>query len=616
MRKRILTLLLAAVLMLGLLPTRPVSAAQENTYTLTGNQRKDILGVALTQMGYVEGSHNGKKCGNDTKYGMWMGYEYQAWCAMFVSWCARQADIPESILQNSCKASPQGPYFNIAYYSGTEYTPQPGDLFFKPEFSHVGLVYEVKGDIVVTIEGNVNYDDDENDGFTVCFRERKISESIFGVPAYEGCDTCPATGGEHTYKYSYNTDHPHANYFKCSACGDTNYTGTNHRVTSCTSCMKCSCSTAYAGYYQVSLRKERYLNLRTGHGGGYPMESVVQHGEIVEVVAGDGKWAHIAYGPYLLYASMGYLKRYVPTPGAIKSDASGYYDGQTAYLSWGSVKYAAYNLTVTRDGTTVIQEKVNSNSYQLNNLKPGNYQITVTAQSGDTVSGSVSHGFQVTALHKITYDGRGGTNVPDTQEKVHGKAITLSSTVPEKDGYQFLGWNDSASASYAITQPGSTWEKDKDVTLYAIWRAADAVPASLKVNTLPSKQVYMVGDPLNTAGLKLELVYSDGSSDLVTTGFEISGFSSETEAEVTVTVTYQGFATGYTVQVLDCIPGDIDLNLTVDKEDVMLLLWHISFPDMFPIDAPADFTGDGLVDKADVMQLLWHISFPDMFSLM
>jgi hypothetical protein len=48
----------------------------------------------------------------------------------------------------------------------------------------------------------------------------------------------------------------------------------------------------------------------------------------------------------------------------------------------------------------------------------------------------------------------------------------------------------------------------------------------------------------------------------------------------------------------------------------MQLLWHISFPDMFPIDAPADFTGDGIVDKADVMQLLWHISFPDMFPLM
>ena len=42
----------------------------------------------------------------------------------------------------------------------------------------------------------------------------------------------------------------------------------------------------------------------------------------------------------------------------------------------------------------------------------------------------------------------------------------------------------------------------------------------------------------------------------------------------------------------------------------------LSFPDMFPIDVPADFTGDNKVDQADVMQLLWHVSFPDMFPLM
>ena len=47
----------------------------------------------------------------------------------------------------------------------------------------------------------------------------------------------------------------------------------------------------------------------------------------------------------------------------------------------------------------------------------------------------------------------------------------------------------------------------------------------------------------------------------------------------------------------------------------MQLLWHISFPDMFPIDAPADFTGDGKADREDVIQLLLHVSMPDMFPL-
>ena len=54
---------------------------------------------------------------------------------------------------------------------------------------------------------------------------------------------------------------------------------------------------------------------------------------------------------------------------------------------------------------------------------------------------------------------------------------------------------------------------------------------------------------------------------------------------------------------------------TVDRDDVMALLWHISFPERFTIEAPADFNGDGQVNRDDVMQLLWHISFPDRFPL-
>ena len=55
------------------------SAAYENTYTNTGNQRDDIIGVAKTQIGYREGNNN------DTKYGDWYGLPNQPWCAMFIS---------------------------------------------------------------------------------------------------------------------------------------------------------------------------------------------------------------------------------------------------------------------------------------------------------------------------------------------------------------------------------------------------------------------------------------------------------------------------------------------------------------------------------------------------
>ena len=617
MRRRILPLILAAVIVLGMIPVLSASAEYENDYTLTGNQRKDILGVALTQMGYTEGPHNGKKCGNDTKYGTWYGYPYQPWCAMFVSWCARQADISKSILSNSAKAGPQPQNFDIAYYPGTEYTPVPGDLVFKSEFSHVGLVYEVKGDIVITIEGNVNYDDDENDGFTVCFRERKISESVFGVPEYEGCDTCPSTGADHKYVRGHNDSHPHANYFYCTACGDTYYTGTNAQVTSCASCKSCGCTTDYAGLYKVTGVKD-YVNLRSGHGGGYSMRDIRELGEIVEVTAGNGKWAHVVHGPYTYYASMSYLTRYVPKPGNVKASEKTYYEGDTARITWSAAKTAtSYQIVVKRDSKQILNQDVGSErSFELTDLQPGQYEVSVTAKCADAVSAAGTCSFNVLELFDITYDGRGGSNVPEAQQKIEGKKLTLSSTVPEKEGYTFLGWNTDKGANFCTIQPGDTWSSDKDATLYAIWRANDAVPQSLQIVTPAKKDIYIIGDELDTTGLELKLNYSDGSADLLKTGYETEGFRSDIEAEVTVTVTYQGLSTSYLVQVLEYLPGDIDLNLVVDKEDVMQLLWHISFPDMFPIEVPADFTGDGVLDKEDVMQLLWHVSFPDMFPLM
>ncbi len=128
--------------------------------SLTGNQRTDIIAVAQSQYGYHEGGSindlggGSSSSGNYTEYGSWYGINPGAWCAMFVSWCARQAQIPTSVLKNSAGAGCSASYFNIPYYNGSSYTPQPGDLFFTKSWSHVGIVASVSGSSFTTIEGN------------------------------------------------------------------------------------------------------------------------------------------------------------------------------------------------------------------------------------------------------------------------------------------------------------------------------------------------------------------------------------------------------------------------------------------------------------------------------
>ena len=128
--------------------------------SLTGNQRTDLVNVARSQLGYHEGDSIedlngiGSGSGNYSEYGYWFGTQvkgntyghYYAWCAMFVSWCARQAGIPTSVISNAAYAHADGSnssggysYFHVDYKSPTEYTPQEGDLiFFEKTYNTVG----------------------------------------------------------------------------------------------------------------------------------------------------------------------------------------------------------------------------------------------------------------------------------------------------------------------------------------------------------------------------------------------------------------------------------------------------------------------------------------------
>lgn len=72
--------------------------------------------------------------------------------------------------------------------------------------------------------------------------------------------------------------------------------------------------------------------------------------------------------------------------------------------------------------------------------------------------------------HKVTYDANGGIDPPAPQTKEYGEALTLSSARPNRDGYDFLGWATTSSATTATYQPGGTYTQNANVTLYAVWR--------------------------------------------------------------------------------------------------------------------------------------------------
>lgn len=129
-------------------------AAYENTHVNTGNQAVDLVSVALTQVGYVEGANNANK------YAESYGSPNQPWCGFFISWCARQAGIPTAVIPDSGLSSA---FKNIGTFHArtSGYTPQMGDIMMydydgdgSPE--HVSIVekYTASTSTVTVVDGN------------------------------------------------------------------------------------------------------------------------------------------------------------------------------------------------------------------------------------------------------------------------------------------------------------------------------------------------------------------------------------------------------------------------------------------------------------------------------
>lgn len=77
--------------------------------------------------------------------------------------------------------------------------------------------------------------------------------------------------------------------------------------------------------------------------------------------------------------------------------------------------------------------------------------------------------------YAVTYNANGGAGAPAAQTKTYGTALTLSSTVPTRENYNFKGW--ATSATGAVTYaPGASYATNTAVTLYAVWELAYQKP--------------------------------------------------------------------------------------------------------------------------------------------
>ena len=145
-------------------------------------------------------------------------------------------------------------------------------------------------------------------------------------------------------------------------------------------------------------------------------------------------------------------------------------------------KTATADEDVTIEVDTVIPPGTKSSTLQYG-MDIQLYDVTSQCYVGGDSSGEMNTGnFTLNAQwtpwkHTVTYNANAGNDasvkgIPASQSKTANVDITLSSDVPTRNGYTFLGWNTQADGNGTAYAAGATYTHDQDggtVTLYAKW---------------------------------------------------------------------------------------------------------------------------------------------------
>ena len=252
--------------------------------------------------------------------------------------------------------------------------------------------------------------------------------------------------------------------------------------------------------------------------------------------------------------------------------------------------------------------------------------------------------------YTVKFNANGGSDAPAAQTKTYGKTLILSSQVPTRSGYTFLGWAESSDATEAQYQPGGNYTKNASKTLYAVWQQADG--AILRVGSgsgAPGGTVKIpVGLEKNPglAYLSFQVVYDKTRLEL--TGFENGGLSGWTanlsgggfgwddvsdssyngtaltlvfqiksgapegnmEVKLTGVAAYNFeeatvplAAVSGSVNVRTSIPGDVNRDQIVNGQDLIRLRKHLIGMNVEADLDAADVTGDETVDGRDLIRL-------------
>ena len=219
-----------------------------------------------------------------------------------------------------------------------------------------------------------------------------------------------------------------------------------------------------------------------------------------------------------------------------KPDKLSYLEGD-AFNPAGMEVVAYYN-----NGTS---EKIINYEISGYNATPGDKVITIRYQDK-------------TATFKVTVTAKSLTGIQITKQP--NKTTYIEGTPFDSTGMELtLTYNNGATETittgwqeeYDFSSPGqktvTVTYGGKKTTLTVTVTAKQVT--SIAIESKPNKTTYIEGQELDTTGLKLKASYNNGTEETVTGNWKISGYNKNKVGKQTITVTYGGKTTTFTVTV-------------------------------------------------------------------
>ena len=205
--------------------------------------------------------------------------------------------------------------------------------------------------------------------------------------------------------------------------------------------------------------------------------------------------------------------------------SASYTAGDTITISSNTTLYAVWSKNTftlsynANGGSNPPSSQSDSTSYTISSTRPtrSGYTFLGWSKSSSATSASYTAGDTITISSNTTlyavwskntftlsYNANGGSGAPSSQSG--STSYTISSTIPTRSGYTFLGWSKSSSAVSPSYYAGNTISISSYTVLYAVWQKT--VEPTVKIHNNPGTATIDYGD-----SLKLTAVVTDKPAD-------------------------------------------------------------------------------------------------------